>query len=334
MHVPSPVLLDDEMAALMRPEFGAMVLPITFDAAGRRGGPRSALEELRQGAVQAVDSGATLLILSDREVGEGRAAIPALLATGAVHHHLIREGKRMRADLIVQTGEAWDIHHLACLIGYGAGAVHPYLALASSRAFAGQRGFETTPETELEARYRKAADKGLFRIMSKMGISAVSSYRGAQIFEAVGVSQALIDSCFSGTPSRIGGIGLAEVSQEALRRHDDAYRPAQPLGPRLPDLGFIRYKKDGEFHGYNRLAVVAMQKASRSGEYADYRAYRELVHGGAPRPCGTSSTWCPWARPSRWTRWSRPRRSCVASQPRPCPWGPSRPRPTPPWRWA
>ena len=189
----------------------------------------------------------------------------------------------MRADLIVQTGEAWDIHHLACLIGYGAGAVHPYLALASSRAFAGQRGFETTPETELEARYRKAADKGLLRIMSKMGISAVSSYRGAQIFEAVGVSQALIDRCFSGTPSRIGGIGLAEVAQEALRRHDDAYRPAQPLGPRLPDLGFIRYKKDGEFHGYNRLAVVAMQKASRSGEYADYRAYRELVHGGAPR---------------------------------------------------
>ena len=127
----------------MRPEFGARCCPSPSTRAAR--GLEAPLEELRQGAVQAVDSGATLLILSDREVGEGRAAIPALLATGAVHHHLIREGKRMRADLIVQTGEAWDIHHLACLIGYGAGAVHPYLALASSRAFAGQRASRPHP---------------------------------------------------------------------------------------------------------------------------------------------------------------------------------------------
>ena len=155
-----------------------------------------------------------------------------------------------------------------------------------------------------------------------MGISAVSSYRGAQIFEAVGVSQALIDSCFSGTLRASGASGWPRCPRKpcAATTTPTARRS---LGPRLPDLGFIRYKKDGEFHGYNRLAVVAMQKASRSGEYADYRAYRELVHGGAPRACGTSSTLCPWARPSRWTRWSRPRRSCVASLPRPCPWGPS-----------
>jgi glutamate synthase (NADPH/NADH) large chain/glutamate synthase (ferredoxin) len=289
VHVPSPILLDDEMAALSRQEFGATVLPVTYDPDGGEAGLDEALKALCRAAVAAVDGGSTLLILTDLGVraGEGGAAglgaIPALLATGAVHHHLIREGKRMRADLIVQTGEAWDIHHLACLIGYGAGAVHPYLALAASRAFAGQRGFESTPESELEARYRKAADKGLLRIMSKMGISAVSSYRGAQIFEAVGVSQALIDRCFNGTPSRIGGIGLPEVAQEVLRRYDDAFRPDQPLAARLPDMGFIRYKKDGEFHGYNRLAVVAMQKAARSGEWDDYVAYRDLMHAGSPR---------------------------------------------------
>src|SRR5262249_11145470 len=154
-------------------------------------------------------AGHPLLILTDRvgqagRPGDGpgpeRAPIPILLATGAVHHHLIRERKRMRADLVVQTGEAWDIHHLACLIGYGARAVHPYLAFAASRSLSGERGFEAAPAAELEARYRTAANKGLLRIMSKMGISAVSSYRGAQIFEAVGVSQPLIDRCFSGTP--------------------------------------------------------------------------------------------------------------------------------------
>ncbi len=283
VHVPSPVLLDDELGALLRPEFNAAVLPALFDPAAGEAGLHTALDDLCRRASDAADAGHPLLLLTDQGIGEGLAPIPALLAIGAVHHHLIREGKRMRADLIVQTGEAWDIHHLACLLGYGAGAIHPYLALASSRSLAGQRGFENTSEAELEGRYRTAANKGLLRIMSKMGISAVSSYRGAQIFEAVGVSQGLIDRCFTGTPSRIGGIGLAEVAADAVRRYREAFEPQAPLGARLPDLGFVRYKKDGEFHGYNRLTVVGMQKASRSGAYADYAAYRDLVAGGPPR---------------------------------------------------
>ncbi|MGH2370898.1 MAG: glutamate synthase-related protein, partial [Chloroflexota bacterium] len=240
-------------------------------------------DDLCRRAAAAVDAGQTLLIITDRDTAPGKAPIPALLATGAVHHHLIRDGKRMRADLIVQTGDACDIHHLACLIGYGAGAIHPYLALASSRALAGQRGFESTPEAELEAQYRKAADKGLLRIMSKMGISTISSYRGAQIFEAVGINQTLIERCFAGTPSRIGGIGLAEVALECARRHQEAFGSPAPLPTRLPDLGFVRYKKEGEYHGYNRLAVVALQKATQSGEWRDYVAYRDLVRNGPPR---------------------------------------------------
>ncbi|HEX2184564.1 MAG TPA: glutamate synthase large subunit, partial [Chloroflexota bacterium] len=288
IHVPSPVLMDDEFAALTRPEFGAFTLPASFEPTAGEAGLDAALDELCRRAAEAVDAGHSLLIITDREVGKGdgvrgRAPIPALLATGAVHHHLIREGKRMRADIIVQTAEAWDIHHLACLIGYGAGAIHPYLALATSRSLAGQRGFEQTPEAEVEARYRQAADKGLLRIMSKMGISAISSYRGAQIFEAVGVGHALINRCFAGTPSRIGGIGLREVAEEVTRRYVEAFEAEGALSARLPDLGFIRYKKDGEYHGYNRLAVVALQKATASGDFADFRAYRDLVHGGPPR---------------------------------------------------
>src|SRR5215218_2928873 len=151
--------------------------------------------------------------------------------------------------------------------------------------------------------------------MSRMGISAVGSYRGAQIFEAVGVSQSLIDRCFNGTPSRIGGIGLPEVAQEVLRRYDDAFRPDQPLAARLPDMGFIRYKKDGEFHGYNRLAVVAMQRAARSGEWDDYVAYRDLMHAGSPRALRDVLDLVPLGRPCRWTTWSRWRTSSPASPP-------------------
>jgi len=283
VHVPTPVLLDDELEALLRPEFGATVLEMLFDPRGGAQALDAALDDLCRRAVEAVDAGARILVLSDRAAGPGRAPIPALLATGAVHHHLIREDKRMKTDLVVQTGEVWDIHHFACLIGYGAGAVNPYLALASARSLAGERGYENVSPVELEAHFRKAVDKGLLKIMSKMGISAISSYRGGQIFEAVGLSQELIDRCFAGTPSRIGGIGLAEIAAEQARRHAEAFEPAAPPSPRLPDLGFIRYRKDGEYHGYNRLVVLALQKAAQSGDYEDYRKFRDLVHSGPPR---------------------------------------------------
>ena len=234
-------------------------------------------------------------MLSDRRTAPGHAPIPALLATAAVHHHLIREDKRMRADIIVQTGEAWDIHHLACLVGYGAGAIHPYLALATTRSLEGERGYEKLSAAELEGNYRKAANKGLLRIMSKMGITSIASYRGAQIFEAVGIAQTLIDRCFTGTPSRIGGIGLAEIATDVANRHEEGF--GAPAIGRLPNLGFVNYRKDGEVHGYNRQAVIAMQEASKTGNYDDYRKFESLVNGGAPRALRDIMEWSPVGPP-------------------------------------
>ncbi|HET7772001.1 MAG TPA: glutamate synthase large subunit, partial [Chloroflexota bacterium] len=294
VHVPSPFLLDDELEALTHPDLRAKMLDATWSLDE---GLEAGLTTLCRAAAEAVDAGHPLLLLTDRAVSAGRAPIPALLATGAVHHHLIREGKRMRADLILQTGEAWDIHHFACLLGYGAGAIHPYLALASVRAMRGQRGFEQTTTAELEAHLKKAVDLGLLKIMSKMGISAIGSYRGAQIFEAVGISQELVDRCFTGTPTKIGGIRLADVESDVRRRHDEAYRPEAPLPPRLPNIGYLSYRKDGEHHGYNRLMVIAAQKAARSGDQADYQAFAELVSAAPPRAIRDVLEWVPAGPP-------------------------------------
>ncbi|HEU5315289.1 MAG TPA: glutamate synthase large subunit [Chloroflexota bacterium] len=290
VHVPSPFLLDDEMAALQHRELNAATLDATWSL---EEGLDAGLKRLCDGAVQAVDKGHALLVVTDVGTSPGRAPIPALLATGAVHHHLIREGKRMRADLIVQTGEAWDIHHFACLLGYGAGAIHPYLALASVRALVGQRGYEQTTTAELEAHLKKAVDNGLLKIMSKMGISTVASYRGAQIFETVGITERLVDRCFTGTPTKIGGIGLGEIEAEVRRRHGEAYRPAAPLTPRLPNAGLLSYRKDGEHHGYNRLMVIAAQKAAQTGDAADYKAYADLVYAAPPRAIRDVLEWVP-----------------------------------------
>ncbi len=292
----TPVMLDDEFDALLRlPEFPTVVLDTLFDPAGGEGALDTALASLCDAAARAIDGGAVIVVLTDRRAGQGRAPIPALLATGAVHHHLIRENKRMRADLVVQTGEAWDIHHLGCLLGYGAGAVHPYLALASSRALVGERGFENLSSVELEANYRKAANKGLLRIMSKMGITSVASYRGAQIFEAVGIAQGVIDRCFTGTPSRLSGIGLGEIAADVAQRHAEAFET--PVAGRLPNLGLVNYRKDGEVHGYGRLAVLAMQQSANSGDYQDYKRFEGMANGAAPRAIRDVLEWSPLGPP-------------------------------------
>ena len=289
----TPVMLDDEFDALLRlPEFRAVVLDALFDPTGGEAALDAALDQLCDAAVQAIDGGASIIVITDRRAGADRAPIPALLATGAVHHHLIRENKRMRADIVVQTGEAWDIHHLACLVGFGAGAVHPYLALASTRALVGERGFENRSTVELEANFRKAANKGLLRIMSKMGITSIASYRGAQIFEAVGISQPVVDRCFNGTPSRLSGIGLAEIAADAATRHAEAYETTVAAG-RLPNLGLVNYRKDGEVHGYNRVAVLAMQHASNTGDFEDYRKFEAMANSGNPRAIRDLLEWVP-----------------------------------------
>jgi glutamate synthase (ferredoxin) len=283
IHLPTPVLLAHDLERLRAlghdPAFRSVTLPALFPAREGPEGLERALDALCAAAVRAVDEGAHILILSDRGVDPEHAPIPMLLAVGAVHHHLIREGKRMRADIIAETGETWDIHHFAVLIGYGASAVHPYVALATVAALPAERGLEELTVEEALLKYRSAVEAGLLKICSKMGISTLSSYRGAQIFEVVGLDPALVERAFTGTPSRIGGIGLRQLGEEVLRRHREAF---EETSPRLRDYGFVRFRGDGELHGYAPYVVKAMHRAAQSGSYDDYKEFLAVLRKHPP----------------------------------------------------
>ena len=330
VHVPSPVLLDDEMApdAL---EFGAMVLPITFDAAARGGSkrPRRSFGRARQ----AVDWGDPAHPERPRG-GEGWAPSPPCWPPGRCTTTSIREGKRMRADLIVQTGEA--LGHpppgLPHRLRRRGGAPLPGPGLR--RAFAGQRASRppgdgaggALPEGRGQGPVPDHVQDGhLRRIVLPRG----ADLRGRGRQPGLGSTAALAG------PFAHRGHRLLRCPRKPCAATTTPTARRSPWAPACPTWALSATRRTASSDGYNRLAVVAMQKASRSGEYADYRAYRELVHGGACGSCGTSSTLCPWARPSRWTRWSRPRRSSASLlNPGHVPGGLSRPRPTPPWRWA
>ncbi len=198
----------------------------------------TALDALLANVGEQVLAGKTILVLSDRGVDAEHAAIPMLLAVGAIHNELIRAGQRMAVDIVCETGEVWDVHHLACLIGYSASAIHPYLALQASAALAGTRNHEQLTVDELQRNYIKSLEKGLLKIASKMGISTVMGYLGAQIFETIGIGPELIEFAFTGTPARLGGIGLAEIEIDIRRRHADAWAdPAAKLsGSRIRSI--------------------------------------------------------------------------------------------------
>src|SRR3989441_1205325 len=249
-----PVLLAEEIAALRS---GAGVQVVTLDttwSASAGGGPdalRTALDGLCRSAGHAVQEGARIVILSDRAAGYERAPLPMVLAVGAVHQHLLEHGLRTRLGLIAEAGDAWDVHHFAALIGYGAEAVHPWLALESVQ--------EQVAEDDARVRFRSAAEAGLRKILSKMGISTLSSYCGAQIFEALGLGAEVVDRCFTGTVSTIGGIGFTEIAEDVLARHRAAY-PEAAAETVLPDHGRVRFRKDGEDHGWSPPVVTALQR--------------------------------------------------------------------------
>src|SRR6058998_3052497 len=274
-----PVLLEAEMAAL-RTGAGAQV--ITLDAtwsasAGAGGGPdalRTALDGLCRSAGNAVREGARIVILSDRAAGRERAPLPMLLAVGAVHQHLLEHGLRTRLGLIAEAGDAWDVHHFAALIGYGAEAVHPWLALESVQV--------QVAEDDASLRFRAAAEAGLLKILSKMGISTLSSYCGAQIFEALGLGAEVIDRCFTGTVSTIGGIGFTEIAEDVLARHRGAYPDVAAAEPVLPDHGRVRYRRDGEDHGWSPQLVRSMQAAVAADTPQAYDAFRARVAARLP----------------------------------------------------
>jgi glutamate synthase (ferredoxin) len=257
----------------------ARTLSLLFPVAAGAAGMRQRLDELRAEASAAVAAGVTIVVLSDRGVSAELAAVPSLLATAAVHHHLVREGTRTRCGLVVETGEAREVHHFATLTGYGAGAVNPYVAFATIDQMQAERMIDAEiPREKLHKNFVKAATKGLLKVMSKMGISTQQSYRGAQIFEAVGLERPFIDEFFTRTPSRIGGIGLGEVAEETLRRHEHAWpKTTVPQTLELDVGGRYAWRRKGEAHVFNPDVVAALQRSTQINSREEFKKFQRLI---------------------------------------------------------
>ena len=284
LELDQPILVDSELERIRQidhPHYRAVTLPIVFDAgADLHASLRHALDRLQEQAVEAIRGGANILVLSDRGAGPDHIPIPSLLATGAVHHHLIREGKRMECGIVVETGEAREVAHFALLIGYGAGAINPYVALSSLARMVDDGAFVPADLTHEEAlqNYIKALGKGLLKIFAKMGISTLASYRGAQIFEAVGVRPDVVDEFFSETASRIGGVGLKTIAEEAGRRHERAYPVTVESESELDVGGQYQWRRNGERHLLDPKTIHTLQQATRTDDYELYKRYAQTIN--------------------------------------------------------
>lgn len=282
----TPILTDEELAKLSgveRPGFKAVTLPILYRVSEEGSGLEEAMDRLCREAKEAVLEGANILILTDRGISKETAAIPALLAVSGLHHFLIREQLRTRVSLVVDSGEPREVHHFALLIGYGASAVNPYLVYESLADMI-DRGLLTDVDYQKAVKnYIKAAVKGVVKVLSKMGISTIQSYQGAQIFEAVGVNQSVIDKYFTWTPSRIGGIGLDAIARETEMRHQAAFsnQPEEALDPG----GVFQWRQGGEYHLYNPETIHVLQTACRTNDYKLYKKYAELIDNQTQRLC-------------------------------------------------
>ncbi|MEK9658882.1 MAG: glutamate synthase large subunit [Chloroflexota bacterium] len=269
VQLDSPVLTDDALATLRSAKgmpFPVRTVGVLFEAAGGEQALRAALDRACAEAEAAVDAGAGIVVLSDRGVDATHAALPMLLAVGAVHHHLIGAGKRMRASLVAEAADARDPHQVALLIGYGASAVNPYLALATIRGLVEEGHDAEIGADAALANYVKTLNKQLLKVMSKMGISTITAYHGAQIFEAVGLGAELIERAFGGTTSPIGGIGFAEVAAEVCGLHEAAFTPPADGKPaKLDDFGYFRFRRGGEPHAFSPQSVRVLHDAIKDG---------------------------------------------------------------------
>jgi glutamate synthase (NADPH/NADH) large chain len=284
IRLKSPILDNEELAKIrhLKTGFRSVTLPMLYPAGSGGAGLTKALDELCRKAGEAIVQGNTFIILSDRGVDASNMPIPALLATASVHHHLVREGSRVRAGLIVESGEPRETHHMALLLGYGAGAINPYLAFETFDDMLREGVLKIAPKDKKEGEsdhdtavrhYIKGLGKGVVKVMSKMGISTIQSYRGAQIFEAVGLDKAFVDKYFTLTPSRVGGIGIDVVAQEVSLRHHRAY-PDRPVGPADLDWGGqYQWRRDGETHMINPDTVAKLQHATRANSYALFKEF-------------------------------------------------------------
>ncbi|GAB3630094.1 glutamate synthase-related protein [Pandoraea terrae] len=263
-------------------KFRSYELNICYPAAWGKEGIEARLASLCAEAIDAVKSGYNILIVSDRLTNRDQVAIPALLATSAVHQHLVAQGLRTSTGLVVETGSAREVHHFALLAGYGAEAVHPYLAMETLASIAKKQGGDLSPEKAVK-HFVKAVGKGLHKVMSKMGISTYMSYTGAQIFEAIGLSPELVNKYFQGTASNVGGIGIFEVAEEAVRLHRDAFGDDPVLSNMLDTGGEYAYRIRGEDHMWTPDAIAKLQHSTRSNSYQTYKEYANLINDQSKR---------------------------------------------------
>ncbi|MEO7120069.1 MAG: glutamate synthase large subunit, partial [Ginsengibacter sp.] len=277
-----PVLSNHELEKIRSIDTGvfqAKTLQTYFMANGKPGSLQRGIERLCRYAVDAVMDGFEVLILSDRAIDSEHAAIPSLLATSAVHHHLIRKGLRGQVGLVIEAGDVWEVHHFACLIGFGATAINPYLALSTIRDLKLSRRLETELDTnQLKKNYIKAVNDGLLKVFSKMGISTLQSYQGAQIFEIIGINKTVIDKYFSGATSRIEGMGLDEIASETLIKHFFSFSRKNIPIERLTVGGLYQWKRKGEFHLFNPQTIHLLQHSTRMNDYAVFKKYSKLVN--------------------------------------------------------
>ncbi|WP_284642253.1 glutamate synthase large subunit [Paenibacillus silviterrae] len=281
IRLATPVLTNAELAKLrhiQREGFKTVTLPIVFPAVKGPEGLERAMEGLYAAADDAIADGATLLILSDRAVDEDHAAIPALLAVSGLHHHLIREGTRTRVGLLLESGEPREVHHFALLLGYGVSAVNPYLALETLEDQVRSNKLKGLTAEKAVYNYVKAVTKGVVKVLAKMGISTIQSYRGAQIFEAIGLDSSVIDKYFTWTYTPVAGIKIDAIAQEALLRHKRAFSPQEGRDRVLDTGGELQWRKDGEEHLYHPETIHALQSAVRTNNYSQYKNFVKLIH--------------------------------------------------------
>ena len=287
----SPILTNQELEKLKHlgdsgfSGFRSITLQMLFDVSEGWHGMENALNGLCRDASQAIDSGYGIIVLSDRGVTRNQAPIPALLAVSAIHHHLIREGTRTQVGFVIESGEPREVHHFALLLGYGAAAINPYLALETLRSMSQEALLDRIDAEAALGNYIKAIVKGVVKVISKMGISTIQSYCGAQVFEAIGLDQDFVDRYFTWTPSRIGGIGLDVIAEEVRLRHRQAFSDRLSDGTTLDGGGQYSFRQNGEYHLFNPATIHKLQQACRSNSYDDFKEYSRLIDDETRKLC-------------------------------------------------
>jgi glutamate synthase (NADPH) large chain len=294
IRLPSPILTNQQLEKLRHlgdpnkgpaaAKFKSITLPMLYEVNGGGRSLEAALEDLCRQSSRAIASGHGVIILSDRGVDKENAAIPALLAVSSIHHYLIREGTRTQVGFVLESGEPREVHHFALLLGYGAAAINPYLAFDTLRELSSQDQLPVDAD-EAIYNYIKAVNKGVVKVISKMGISTIQSYCGAQVFEAVGLKEDLVDHYFTWTPSRVGGVGLEVIAEESRLRHRQGFPDGAEYEPSLAQGGQYQWRRDGEYHLFNPETIHKLQYAVRTNSYKTFREFSELVNDQSRRLC-------------------------------------------------